>query len=364
MNDLITIKSPEKQEEKTLSTAQKKFNRLSKIVQKNINTIKTWSVTHEKLRQDFAQNIIPLAQEINQLRIQSLILLDQHFNTASLSKRQSEKLYSLICTLAQICVETDDSQEVEAIYNRYHVKNLDDVKKEQLSDFQSEIEDLFGIDFGEDIDSEESFWDFINTIKEESKKTKSQKKSKKEKISAKQKKIIEQELTETQSIKEVFRQLTKVLHPDREMDENEKIRKSELMQRANMSYKKKDLFALLELQFEIEQANQSTLDNLSNEKLEIYNRLLQKKYQTTKDEIFTIKQKISMELNIPNFYDKPEQAKYFLTRNRVDLENQRELLRQDLEAFNEIKSFKQWLNALKINKTKETRLDLEDLFYF
>jgi hypothetical protein len=155
-----------------------------------------------------------------------------------------------------------------------------------------------------------------------------------------------------------------VLHPDREMDENEKIRKSELMQRANMNYKKKDLFALLELQFEIEQANQSTLDNLSNEKLEIYNRLLQKKYQTTKDEIFTIKQKISMELNIPFFYDKPEQAKYFLRRNRVDLENQRELLRQDLEAFNEIKSFKKWLNALKINKTKETRLDLEDLFYF
>ena len=70
MNDLITIKSPEKQEEKTLSPTQKKFNRLTKSVQKNINAIKTWSVTHEKLRQDFAQNIIPLAQEINQLRIQ------------------------------------------------------------------------------------------------------------------------------------------------------------------------------------------------------------------------------------------------------------------------------------------------------
>ena len=48
----------------------------------------------------------------------------------------------------------------------------------------------------------------------------------------------------------------------------------------------------------------------------------------------------------------------------MELENQKELLRQDLEAFNEIKSLKQWLNTLKINKTKETQFDIEDVFYF
>jgi hypothetical protein len=36
------------------------------------------------------------------------------------------------------------------------------------------------------------------------------------------KKQIDQDLSETQTIKEVFRQLTKALHPDREMDEKEK----------------------------------------------------------------------------------------------------------------------------------------------
>lgn len=368
LNQLMTIMSPGHQEEKILSPAQKKFNRLTKSVQKNISIIKTWLETHDKLRENFAQSILPLLQEINELRMQSLILLDKQYNTASLGKRQSEKLYSLIATLAKICIDADDSQEAEEIYNRYNQTSLEDVKKEELSDFKSEIEDMFGIDFGDDFDfdSEGSFWEFINAIKdkEEQKKSKSQKKSKKEKITTKQKKLIEQELSETQSIKEVFRQLTKVLHPDREMDEQEKIRKSDLMQRANISYKNKDLLSLLELQFEIEQANQSTLDGLSNEKLEVYNRLLQKKYQKTKDEIFTIKQKISMELNIPIFYDKPEQARYFLDRNRVELENQKELLRQDLEAFNEIKSLKQWLNTLKINKTKETQFDIEDVFYF
>jgi len=355
----MTIMSPEHKEEKTLSPVQKKFNRLMKSVQKNMKIINTWSQTHDKLRKNFTQNILPLLQEVNKLRVQSLVLLDKQYNTASLSKRQSVKLHSLICTFAQICVDADDGEEAEEIYNRYNEKSLDDTKKERLSDLKSELADMFGIDSDDDFDSEGSFRDFINAIKDK----KEQKKSKKEKTTTKQKKLIEQEISETLSIKEIFRQLTKVLHPDREMNEKEKIRKSELMQRANMSYKKRDLLSLLELQFEIEQANQSTLDSLSNEKLEIYNRLLQKKYQKTKDEIFSIQHKISMELNIPIVYAKPEQAKYYLNRNRVELENQKELLRQDLEAFNEIKSFKQWLNAQKINNTRETRLRIEDLFY-
>ncbi len=92
LNQLMTIMSPGHQEEKILSPAQKKFNRLTKSVQKNISIIKTWSETHDKLRENFAQNILPLLQEINQLRMQSLILLDKQYNTASLGKRQSEKL--------------------------------------------------------------------------------------------------------------------------------------------------------------------------------------------------------------------------------------------------------------------------------
>ena len=356
----MTIMSRKHQEKKILSPAQKKFNRLTKSVQKNIRSINTWSETYDKLRQNFNQNILPLLQEIHKIRLASLVLLDKQYQTAVLGKRHQGKLYNLICALAKICVDENNIQEAEEIYNRYHEKSLEHSKKEQLSD----LEDLFGMNFGDD--DVDSFWDFVDAMKdkEEKEKSKSQGKSNKEKITAKQKKLIEQEVSETQSIKDIFRQLTKVLHPDREMDEIEKIRKSELMQRANMSYKNKDLLSLLELQFEIEQANQASLDSLSNEKLEVYNRLLQKKYQKTKDEIYAIKYKISMELNIPVFYGQPEQANDFLNSNREELEQQKQTLYQDLDAFNEIKSLKQWLNALKISKTKDTRLCIDDLFYF
>ncbi len=44
-----------------------------------------------------------------------------------------------------------------------------------------------------------------------------------------------------------------VLHPDREPDEAERVRKTELMQRVNEAYSKKDLLQLVALQLEIEQ---------------------------------------------------------------------------------------------------------------
>jgi hypothetical protein len=71
-----------------------------------------------------------------------------------------------------------------------------------------------------------------------------------------------------------------------------------------------------------------------------------------------------MELNIPVFYGQPEQANDFLNSNREELEQQKQTLYQDLDAFNEIKRLKQWLNSLKISKAKETRLCIDDLFYF
>ena len=106
------------------------------------------------------------------------------------------------------------------IYNRYNDASLEDSKKAHRSKIKAEMEEMLNIDLGDDFnfDSEESFWEFINTLKEKQEKSKKRKNAKKEKITTKQKIQIEQELFETQSIKEIFRQLTKVLHPDREMD--------------------------------------------------------------------------------------------------------------------------------------------------
>jgi succinate dehydrogenase flavin-adding protein (antitoxin of CptAB toxin-antitoxin module) len=149
------------------------------------------------------------------------------------------------------------------------------------------------------------------------------------------------------------------------MDEQEKDRKNELMQRANVHYKNKDLLGLLGLQFEIEQTNQSHLDNLSNDKLVIYNRLLQKKLQKTTQDIALIKQKISAEFDIPYYAIKPEEFYYFLNNQKNHLEEQKASLIEDLATFNDPKHFKKFLNNIRINQLRdEIYSPEEDVFCF
>jgi hypothetical protein len=64
------------------------------------------------------------------------------------------------------------------------------------------------------------------------------------------------------------------LHPDRETDPQERERKNALMQRVNQAYSKNSLLQLLELQLELEHIDQSAINNLSEDRLKHYNKIL------------------------------------------------------------------------------------------
>lgn len=365
MNQLTSIPTINSKSIQNLSPAQKKFNRLIKGIQKNSHLITVWEQTYDKLRDEFIQNNLSLMEEVKNLRIKGLILLDEHYQNTALTTRQKEKLYYFIQEIIELCIDSDNKDQLQEIYNRYHETSFDDNEKEYYTSLKSQFEGMFGIELENEFDftSETSFFDFISNLKEkfeQKEEIKAQKKAKKSKISLQQQKKIEQEHTEILSIKEVFRQLTKVLHPDREMDENEKKRKSELMQRANSSYKNQDLLSLLELQFEIQQIDKNTIEHFSDEKLEVYSRLLQKQQQKMKAELSMIQEKINREFNIPFFYDKPQQMEYYLKKNQDELNEQKQCIIQDLEKFNHVKSLKRWLNALKINK--HSRIAMQSIF--
>ncbi len=78
----------------------------------------------------------------------------------------------------------------------------------------------------------------------------------------------------TQSVREVFRKLASVLHPDRETDPALRESKTAMMQRANQAYAANDLLTLLELQLEIEQVDAGHVQGASPQRLKHYNKVL------------------------------------------------------------------------------------------
>lgn len=65
------------------------------------------------------------------------------------------------------------------------------------------------------------------------------------------------------SVQEIYHKLVAALHPAREQDENERGRKTELMQRINIAYGKKDVLGLLALQLEAEQIDASHIKQMA-----------------------------------------------------------------------------------------------------
>ena len=352
------------------SPAQKRFNTLTKGLQRDKALLQKWMEADSQLKKDVVQKIIPLAQEIDSMKLEMLVVLDKCYSNNALTIKQKEKLHTFIQYFADTCLHFDESGVAEEIHDRYNDISVAEINEATEASFKCGLEEMFGVNLGEDFDfgSEDAFADFLGAVNgKQEQKSSTQEKTKKRQERPKEKS--DKEVIESQSIKEVYRQLTKVLHPDREMDEEKKVQKSELMQRANIAYKKQDLLTLLELQFEIEQFEQKNLDGLANEKLLAYNRMLQRQRKQIKEEIALLKQRISHEIDLPPYYDTPEGAFFHLNKEVINMKTSKLQLSEDLQNFSDMKSLKRWLNAMKkshIPVKKQNMMDeiMDDIFEF
>jgi hypothetical protein len=85
----------------------------------------------------------------------------------------------------------------------------------------------------------------------------------------------EKEELEQKSVRGIYIELAKVLHPDAEMNEEEKLWKQELMKEVNLAYEAKNLFKLLELEMTWLSKQNNYLADMPLQKLKTYNSMLQ-----------------------------------------------------------------------------------------
>jgi hypothetical protein len=157
--------------------------------------------------------------------------------------------------------------------------------------------------------------------------------------------------------------LVAALHPDREPDEQERKRKTELMQRVNTAYGKKDLLLLLELQLEVEQIDPEHLSNIADSRLKYFNKILAGQLAELEQETEHIENMLRMELNMP-FYA-PLSPKQLMSGLAQDIEEFQEdiiAIQKELEILQNPASLKAWLKSYKIPK-KSRHDDFEDLLF-
>ena len=218
-------------------------------------------------------------------------------------KRKTERdvLRKVIADQLQMIVESDVhvDDEIRALFEQVHGMPVEQAGKMAERDFLSATQDLFDqmglrIDLSElaDLDDEtlaarmqEMESDILMQSDEEESASRAPRARKSSRRAEKEKLREQAEELRSRTLSSMYKQLARVLHPDLEQDPALKERKVAFMQQLTVAYRENDLHTLLRIELEWIHHEETDLDRLTDQKLEIYNEVLKEQAQDLEMEI-------------------------------------------------------------------------------
>lgn len=296
--------------------------------------------------------------------------LDSACSAKGLSKIEREKLSAVIAAMAmELAVELDD-EDLKSIYNKHTGSDFDTEQQAANDGIKSMLERMMGVDLGDDVDmsSPEAIMRQAQARLQEQQQANQQKdtpppnRKKSAKQLAKEAQQLAEEQEIGQSIREVYRKLVSALHPDREPDQQERERKTALMQRVNEAYEKKNLLRLLELQLELEHIDQATINNLSESRLIHFNKVLKEQLTELEHEIYHTQAGFKVQFDIqPSAQLSPGTLMRHLAADIADMRLLIRDMRIDLKSTNDLKTLKAWLKGIRLESERDY---MDDGFFF
>jgi hypothetical protein len=330
-----------------LSKNQIAFKRLTERIYKLENVIQSEIAKNEKLVKFYIELIVPQKLKLAEIKIQLALNFDESSNKTNLSPKITNKLKISILQLCEEAFEfIEVTPEIEKLFDTWSdisyqdellfKKNLD---KHTLSEY---MENVFNKSFNlddVDLDDPESVSRFQQRMKEimdEKNNSKSQKKSIRQLKTDELQNI--EEIVQNKSIRSVYISLTKVLHPDTELDEQLKKEKEELMKLVTQAYNQKDLATLLRLEMEWVFKTNLLIDTLAEDKLKIYITVLKERVSELEQKKYMLKKEPRFLEILPYLIYDENRAIELIKEEEFILINEIEDLDADVSELNRLKN--------------------------
>lgn len=364
-----------------LTKSQKEFNRLTKKIAQMQANAKGFEEAVGKIQQRIAQDLAPLMQQYEARRADLVRLLDRAHESGKYKSQEKKKLEHIILSIAQELIAEEEMDDLKLIYDKYADEPYDemDAEADEAASAMARqmISQMFGIDIPEDVDvsTPEKMQAYLDQYMKQQEAEQGQRQQaaqerraekpktakqieREEKKAEKDQKKAEEDAKVTKSVREVYLDLVKAFHPDREPDETERLRKTEIMQRVTAAYERNDLLALLQLQLEFERIDQDHLETMAEEKLQHFNKLLRKQAAELDELLWSIKNALSQMTNRqPYLITSPMLLDYWLDADIKKMKKEMRGLEKDLHELADPHVMKAWLKGYKIQKR-----GAEDLF--
>jgi hypothetical protein len=351
------------------SKAQKTFNRLIEKIEAQRAALAAWQAFVPQYQQRVVAEVEPLQKRCAQARIALARVFDAAHERAGTTKREQAKLAVLVLDLCEALLHDGEDADatVVALHDKYSEASLAERKEEESRFLVDMAETVFGVDLGDGQDlgspetiraalhgklAEEQAAQAERTARSRASESAAQRKS--ARALAKEAREAAQAQAASMSIREIYRKLASALHPDRETDAAERVRKTDLMQQVNQAYEKSDLLRLLELQIQAEQIDRAGLGSMSEQRLGHYNQVLAEQSAQLEHEIDALTSPFQQQTGAFGGQLRPETLSRTLDGDVAALRHQLRAIEHDVKRFADRVLLKVWLRGLHVQRRRAT----------
>lgn len=359
MSTLKTIQLAARIGDQTASPEKKRFNTLSKQIAKARKDHLSWQSKFPGFRAECAKTILPQRQSYSKVKREMAFSIGRILDQVKLSQEMQDDLTDCLLVGIQFLTEQNPmDEELKQLFERHSSVSFEEFTLAEANMAQSFVSQFTGqtMDEKQDHESYDEYMDRLHDHLQEQialeKERREAKKSAKGK--AKNDKAVlpkKDEVVAQNLLKDVFRKLVSALHPDREKDPIERARKTQLMQEINRAYSNNELMTLLQVQLEIEQIEQSDLQDLAAEKLKAYNQLLATELKRIRQASQEELDRFCAENNLPRINAqvvKPDDLKAVIKHVEQAIGQEVEILLDELEFLYAVKKptrqLKTWIH--------------------
>ena len=291
-----------------LTPAQRTFKRLIEEIEKIENRQQELGGLLDTFRSSFAAKLHPLQDERDMIHRALVLFLDAQLARDGWSQFDRSTMRQVLCKMAELLFGGKYHDEMEVLFDRHSEVSLADRTAEQKRELAEDLEAAFGVDMKTAADSEQTPEEMLREALRQLEADEaagaqaveaSAVMKRNTRKSARVREEEKQALDAGNLLKQIYRKLTSALHPDRETDHEERLRKTALMTEVNKAYADGNLLKLLHLQWEALKIDARAAGAMADDKLKVINQTLAKQRDELKVECRELETMIREKFHLP-----------------------------------------------------------------
>jgi curved DNA-binding protein CbpA len=268
------------------SPEHKRFRSLLARIEQARQRLQAWREELPRFAQLHAEHVQPIERRVDAARRAWAFELEQLLLRERFSRAEQATLARMItsiCASFLTAEGADSDPELKALHDRHADQGFDELQALALQALRERIEAATDLDLGDG--PVESFDELMARAREQQRAQADEAAQRpspeapqwRRKQTAAERREQAEAAQATQSVREVYRKLAAVLHPDRiaaDVPDAERAARTAQMAQANAAYAAGDLLALLTLQLQVEQIDEARAGQLAATQVRQFNRVL------------------------------------------------------------------------------------------